>query len=562
MGSQLEHEKNEGRHRLMISRRAFLQLSAASLEALALGGLLSRCGPEAGETPATTTAPATAIPATVAPTAVPTAVPTPAGPKQGGVLVAAAETNPTGLDPHKVLSLASQSVVEQVYDTLFELDPDLNVVPRLCKSYDTPDDTTYILHLEENVYFSDGTKLTSEDVIFSLERIINPDTASGRAVWFQQVETIEALDENTVQIKTSVPFAPLINAMANAFNCIVSKKFTEANDNNLDQVTMGSGPFVLAEYIPDQLIRLERHENYWRQGKPYLDATEWKIIPDDQGRVAALRAKEVDVAWFIDAKVAELFENDPEYVVYEVPVLTHASTWINCSQPPLDNPKVREAMSYALNRQEFLDTVAFGKGVLTGPIPAPETEWALPVSDYPQYTQDIEKAKSMLADAGYPDGFTVKLKVSPQYVLDTGNAQVLQNQLKEVGINVEIESVEWGNLLQAWFESDYEMLNLLMLGQPDPDGYTWGRFHSESPGNYAKVSNPELDVLLDQQRTTIDREERKQVLADVQRKIVELTPMLYYYCYYVWGIFRPYVKGVTPMANSSGVYLMNEWLDK
>lgn len=550
---------NEVTRRLNLSRRDFLRLSAASLGAFTMGGLIAGCSPA----PQEVDVPAAGAEATAVPTIVPTPVPTEVtGPKPGGVLVTAAETNPTGLDPHKALSLASQSVVEQVYDTLFELDPDLQVVPRLAKSYETPDDLTYIFHLEENVVFSDGTPLTAADVKFSLERIINPDTGSGRAVWFKEIETIEVLDEHTVKITTSVPFAPLINALANSFNAIVSQEFTAAQEGNLDQVTMGSGPFVLAEYVPDQLIRLEKNPDYWREGKPYLDATEWKIIPDDQGRVAALRAKEVDVAWFIDAKIAELFEDDSEYVVYEVPVLTHASTWINCSQPPLDDVRVRQAISYAINRQEFLDTVAFGKGVLTGPIPAPETEWALPVSEYEMYTQDTEKAKSLLEEAGYADGLDLTLKVSPQYVLDTGNAQVLQNQLKEVGINLELETVEWGNLLAAWAESDFQMLNLLMLGQPDPDGYTWGRFHSESPGNYAKISNPELDELLDRQRRTIDRDERQQVLADVQRKIVELTPMLYYYCYFVWGIFRPYVKGVTPMANSSGVYLMNEWLDK
>lgn len=546
----------DSKHQLNMTRRQFLQLSAASLAAFTFSGLLSSCTAEEQATVEATAA----VP--VADTPVPAATATPTGPRPGGVLRAAAETNPTGLDPHKVLSLASQSVCEQVYDTMFELDPQLNVVPRLCKSYETPDDKTYIFHLEENVMFSDGTKLTSEDVVFTMNRILDPDVGSGRAAWFGSVESVEALDEYTVQMKTSIPYAPLINNMANAFNGIVSKKFTEANNNNLDQVTMGSGPFILAEYIPDQKIRLERNPYYWRKDKPYLDATEWTIIPDDQGRVAALRAGEVDVAWFIDAKVAELFENDPEYVVYEVPVLTHASTWINCSKPPLDDVRVRQALSYALNRQEFLDTVAFGKGVLTGPIPAPEKEWALPVADYPQYKQDIDKAKSLLAEAGYADGVTIKLKVSPQYVLDTGNAQVLQNQLKAIGVNLELESVEWGNLLNAWFASDFEMLNLLMLGQPDPDGYTWGRFHSTSAGNFAKISDPDLDALLDKQRSTIDREERKKVLADVQRKIVELTPMLYYYCYYVWGIFKPYVKGVTPMANSSGVYLMNEWLDK
>jgi len=544
-----DSEINQKHPQLNLTRRQFLNLSAASLGALTFGNLLASCGPA---TEVTTEVPGTAVP-------LPTATPT--GPKSGGILMAAAETNPTGFDPQKVLSLASQSVCEQVYDTMFELDPNLKVVPRLCKSYDTPDDKTYIFHLEEGVLFSDGTELTSEDVVFTINRMLDPTVASARAAWFSTVDTIEAVDKVTVKMTTKIPYAPMINNLANAFNGIVSKKFCEANNNNLDQVTMGSGPFILAEYIPDQTIRLERNPKYWRKGKPYMDGTNWKVIPDDQGRVAALRAKEVDVAWFLDAKVAELFQNDPEYVVYEVPVLTHASTWINCSVEPLTDVRVRQALSYAIDRQAFLDTVAFGKGVLTGPIPAPEKEWALPVTDYPQYKQDKEKAMSLLKEAG-AEGATIKLKVSPQYVLDTGNAQVLQSQLKDVGLNLELVTVEWGNLLDAWYASDFEMLNLLMLGQPDPDGYTWGRFYSTSAGNFAKINDPDLDKLLDAQRSTLDRAERKKVLADVQRKIVELTPMLYYYCYYVWGIFRPYVKGVTPMANSSGVYLMNEWLDK
>lgn len=537
---------------LRLTRRQLLQLSALSLGAMTTSSFLAAC---AAPPLPTTAGPGAAVPATEV-------AATPAGPKMGGTLIAAAETNPTGLDPHKVNSLASQSVVEQVYDSLFELDPDLKVVPRLVESYETPDDRTYIFKIHQNVKFSDGTDLTAEDVKFSIERIMNPDTGSGRAVWFRNVESIEVTDPYTITLTTTTPFAPLINALANAFNQIVSKTFTEANGGNLDQVTMGSGPFILADYVPDQLLRLERNPLYWRDDKPRLDATEWRIIPDDQGRVAALRAKEVDVAWFIDAKIAELFQNDPEYVVYEVPVLTHASTWINCSVAPLDDVRVRQAISYAIDRQEFLDTVAFGKGVLTGPIPAPEKEWALPVSDYEMYTRNIDKAKQLLADAGFADGLTLTLKVSPQYVLDTGNAQVLQRQLADVGISLELESVEWGNLLSDWVQSNFQMLNLLMLGQPDPDGYTWGRFHSQSPANYAKINDPDLDAMLDKQRVTIDRDERKAILADVQRKIVDLTPMLYYYCYYVWGIFRPYVKGVTPMANSSGVYLMNEWLDK
>ena len=199
---------------------------------------------------------------------------------------------------------------------------------------------------------------------------------------------------------------------------------------------------------------------------------------------------------------------------------------------------------------------------MTGYIPASDKTWSIPVSDLPTYQTNIDKAKELLAEAGYADGFDVKLRASSLYILDTANAQILQQQLKPIGVNVEIEQLEWGNLLDAWVNSDFEMLNILLLGLPDPDGYCWGRYHSTSPTNYNKISDSELDGLMDKARAETDLEARKSLYADIQKKLDTLVPNLFYYVYNVWLIWDPSVQGITPLPNSSAPYMKRIWIEQ
>lgn len=184
------------------------------------------------------------------------------------------------------------------------------------------------------------------------------------------------------------------------------------------------------------------------------------------------------------------------------------------------------------------------------------------MADLPTYQTDVEKAKALMAEAGYADGFEVTLRVSPLYILDTANAQVLQQQLQAIGIKVNIEQLEWGNLLEAWVNSDFEMLNILLLGLPDPDGYTWGRYHSTSPSNYNKLSDPELDAMMDEARATVDADQRKTMYADIQQKLDTLVPNLFYYVYDVWLIWDPRYQGITPMPNASAPYMKRVWIQQ
>jgi peptide/nickel transport system substrate-binding protein len=481
-------------------------------------------------------------------------------PQPGGTLKLAFEANPDDLNPFTMNSLVSALVVEQVYDTLFVFDQNLEPQPNLCTSFEAPDEKTYVFHLAGNATFSDGTPVTADDVKFSLETYKDPNV--GASPWAQPIASVDVVDAHTARINLSQPYAPLIGYLAWHYNPIVSKAFYEANGGDLKQKTMGSGPFVLEEFIPDQVIKFKRHDGYWQDGLPYFDAMEWTILPDDQARVAALRGGEVDNGDFLDHQAVEPFENSPDWTVYEVPTLTHGTTYLNCSTGPLADARVRQALSYAVDRNEFLQTAALGYGQVTGYIPAPEKFWAIPVDELPTYQTNIDKAKELLKEAGYENGFDVTLRVSPQYVLDTANAQVLQQQLKAINVNVKIEQLEWGNLLDAWTKSDFEMLNILLLGLPDPDGYTWGRYHSTSPSNYNKISDPDLDAMMDQARATVDKEQRKALYADIQRKLDTLVPNLFYYVYDVWLVYNPKVHGVTPLPNASAPYLKSMWKEQ
>jgi peptide/nickel transport system substrate-binding protein len=310
-----------------------------------------------------------------------TATPIAGEPQPGGTLQLAFEANPDNLNPFTMSSLVSALVVEQIYDTLFVFDENLASQPNLCTEFEAPDNTTYIFHLAENATFSDGTPVTADDVKFSLESYKDPEI--GARSWAAAIDTVEAVDPHTVQVNLSAPYAPLIGYLSWQYNPIVSKAFYEANNGEIEQVAMGSGPFVIEDFVPDQVIKFRKNENYWQEELPYLDAMEWLILPDDQARVAALRGGEVQNADFIDHQAVQSFENNPDWTVYEVATLTHGTTVINCSQGPLADARVRQALSYAIDRNEFVEGAALGFGEVTGYVPASDKTWAIPTSTKP-----------------------------------------------------------------------------------------------------------------------------------------------------------------------------------
>ncbi len=483
-------------------------------------------------------------------------------PIAGGTLIQAVSTAPIGFDPHTAEASSSMTFYEIVYDRLVEFTPEMEVVPALAESFEVVDDTTYRFSIRQGVTFHNGRELVADDVKYSIDRIMDPELGSPMRPFFSPVESLEVVDDATVVFHLSEPFAPLIGYLTEPSASIVPKEVVEEH-GDLKRVMVGTGPFVFDKYETDQAGYFSKFEDHWRDGIPYVDKLELRIIPDERSRMAALEADEVSMARIYEPQNADTLEQDG-FNVYRGLSAARALTIINCAREPFNDPKVRLALSYAIDRETFRETALFDEGAVTGFIPAADEAWALPVSEYKSFTQDIEKAKQLLAEAGYPDGFEATLSVSTAYSFDVTNAQVLQGQLQEVGIKINIQQLEWGNLLSTFTDTqDYDLLNIILVFAPDPDGYVYRDFLSDSPINFCGLADEELDKLLIKGRQTPDIEKRKEIYDEIQRKLAdELAPYLTYYSYNQYLPAQTYVKGFKTIPSLSRVYIRETWLDK
>ncbi len=554
--------RNEGR----IDRRKFMRLTSGGVGMAALSAFIASCGsepePSGGTSPTATTASEAASPTAAGGNdSTPTeGTSTEEGePVRGGKMVSALDTNPVGLDPHLGASFAGQMVWENVYDTLFQFSPDLEVLPSVAESFDVLDDQTYEFKLRDDVVWQNGRKFTAEDVKFSIERAADASIGSLRASWFTPLEEVEVVDDTTCRFHLSTPFAPLISYLAMPGAAMIPREVVEEY-GDLSTVAVGTGPFRLEEFVNNEFARLTRFEDHWREGIPYLDEHEIRIASDEQSRVAAVRAGEHDFSRMFDPQNAWTLR-DEGYKLFSGLTASRPLTLINCRREPLNDKRVRQALSYAIDRQEMMDTTIFGDGQLTGYIPVADAVWSLTADQFESYTPDLDRARSLLAEAGYEDGFDVVMKVSPQYAFDLSNAQIMQAQLQQIGVNMQIEQLEWGNLLNTYNQSyDYDLLNIILTHQSDPDGYLYGAFHSESTNNSVGLSDEEVDRLLDEGRTTADFDERKRIYDELQRLLMDdLVPVLVTFNYNQYWPAQQYIHGYKTIPSISRIYLREVW---
>src|SRR6266550_8930416 len=362
-------------------------------------------------------------------------------PKRGGTLVLARSGEVTNLDPHKVPAFTSARVFELVYSYLMRLDENLGVQPDLAESMPTTsaDGKTVTVKLRTGVKFHNGDPLTSADVKYTFDRIIDTKTAAVARSFFADVDTITAPDDSTAVFNLKNPNAALIAYMAHPNTGIVSKKIGEANaDLSKKETAIGSGPFKLVEWVPDNFMRFEANKDYYVSGQPYLDGIRINVVPDESNLAAALRTKAADMAIVTDPKVARTLRSETGITLDSKPSLSYNLLFLNTKRKPFDNLKVRQAVAYTIDRKAIIDAVALGEGEVTGPIAPALANYALPTSQYPLYTRDVAKAKQLLQEANVgPIEFTMLTQTTePAYAKDV--AQLVQQQLSEVGIKMNI----------------------------------------------------------------------------------------------------------------------------
>ncbi|CAN5845192.1 ABC transporter substrate-binding protein [soil metagenome] len=488
-------------------------------------------------------------------------------PQYGGILRAGMQTDPVGLDPHSTQATSTRNVLENVYDTLVMFDSSLQIVPGLAESWEASEDgLTWTFKLRDGVMFHDGTPLRASDVVFSLQRIVDPDIASPRSGDFAVVESVTAPDDATVVITLSEPFSPLLAKLAQSLNVIVSEKVAMANGNDLNNVVVGTGPFKFAEYVPQTRLILEKNDNFWGtdadgNALPYLDGITFTFYPEPTARTTAIQTGNADFVEYVPAPDVDILRADPEVEVVGGLSANFRSIYLNVTRPPFDNKLVREALAYAIDEQEVVDVALFGTGGVAA------TGTTVPVGQFyavessPYDGRDVEKAKELLTEAGYPDGFTFDLYVTSTYDFLRTPAEIIQANLADIGVSLNIVPEDWSIYLPKVLDHDFDATILGESGQSDPDDFLYDVFHTGGGGNLGLYSNPDLDALLEQGRQVADPEKRKAIYTEAQQLILDEAPHIFLYHSAQYEAIRTNVRGFEHFPNTSYLGLRTTWLE-
>lgn len=482
---------------------------------------------------------------------------TSSSPTPGGVLKIGTQAAPVGIDPATTSAFSSSLIDEEIYEGLTKITPKLAVAPDLATSWDiTNGGKTYTFHLRQGVTFSNGDPFTSQDVKWTFERIMNPKTASPRAYEFNQVTSIKTPDKYTVVIQLKQALAPFLTYLAAQY--IEDPSFVKSHGGSLKTVAMGTGPYVLASYNPAQDVVLKRNPHYWKKGLPYINALHFLPEPDGNTRTTALLSGSTNFIQLVPAaKIDSLKKNS------KVTMVGGTGDWwdylgFNCAKPPFNKVKVRQAIAWALNKQAIVKTALFGNAAVIHGGPIPPSSWAY--TKFRIYHPNLKKARELLKEAGYPHGFTATIKVGAQYKTQVADAQVIQAELKPLGINIKVDPIDWGTFLSQIDSGDFQMQVDGWLGFTDPDQFLYPEFHSGQKWNFGHFSNPQVDKLLDEGRLATSQSKRKQIYAKAEKLIVKLAPNVFLDFHYQYEAMAKNVHGYTNRSTGSLLAIRHTWI--
>lgn len=447
----------------------------------------------------------------------------------GGDLIIAIEADAVDLNPHGSNDTASTHIRTNIYEGLVQHDENMELQPGLAEDWEQVDELTWEFQLVEGVEFTDGTPFNADAVVANLERVNDPELASPRSFMYEMIEEVNAMDEYTVEIITEYPFAPILAHLAHDAGGMISPTAIEDEANgehNIDVDPVGTGPFVLDNWVQGNEIVLTRNEDYWR-GPVALDSATYRVVDEQLTRIGMFDTGEAHIVNAIEPANVGQIENSDSGDVSAVESLRLDYLGFNNTVEPLDDPDVRLAISKAINKNEIVEGIFQGYGVeAIGPVSPMAFGFS---EDVDPVDYNLEEAEQLLADAGYEDGFSVELMVQSGNTINTQMAEVIQDQLSQLNIDVSLQQTEWGALLDATDEANYEMV---MLGWTtvtgDADYGTHALFHSDNhgpPGNNTFYTNEDVDQLLDDARRETDDEARVELYRQVAETVNEEVPL-------------------------------------
>ncbi|MCG7381410.1 glutathione ABC transporter substrate-binding protein [Paenibacillus sp. ACRRY] len=432
--------------------------------------------------------------------------PTTPGERQaGGTLVIARQSDANNLDPQYSSQINSMAVYHhKITEGLVLMDKNSKYQPALATEWTQVDDTTWEFKLREDVMFHDGTPFNAEAVQKTFARI--PSTP--KAGMFSMIKEVTVLDDYTVQFVLEYPYAAIMSLLASAEGNILSPVSLEKAGTDMVKEPVGTGPFVFESWTPGDKIVLAKNENYWGD-KPNIDKVEFRTVPEDTTRLAMVETGEAQVAEQVPSTEIARIEASATMKLgrYEAFATDHIG--FNTSKEPFDNKLVRQAIAYAVDKESIVSGVYNNIGKVTDSTLGPTVIGYSP--NVKGYSYDLNKAKSLLTEAGYPEGFTATLYTSDNKTR-VNVAEVLQSQLKGIGINLEVKVLEFGAYIDAAAKGETEMfLSGWGNATGDADYNQINLLHSSSkgvPGNHSFYSNPEVDQLIEDSRKETDPEKR------------------------------------------------------
>jgi peptide/nickel transport system substrate-binding protein len=480
-------------------------------------------------------------------------------PVSGGTLKLGVQADPAELDPHKTSLTAAWHVIEHVYDTLVTTDETLAPLPGLAESWEVSEDgITYTFTLRQGVLFHNGREFVADDVKYSYERILDPETASPVVDELASVDTIEVVDDYTVAINLKTADSSFIAKLMGGSISIVPREAVEEN-GDLMQVMVGTGPFRFVEYVPNSTVTLERNPDYWDAPRPYLDGIEIQIIPDNTARTTALVTGTVDLIEYAPVQDLPIFEDDESIVVTGNENTNIRYMGVNVTREPFDKLEVRQAMSMVIDRGPIVDAAVFGAGTPTNVV-FPATYWAGIESEIPPV--DIDGAKALLEQAGLADGFECVIQSWAQYPFLSNAAIVIQEQLRQIGIEAEVDLQENAVLLENYFSGNWDLSVTGTSAYVDPNDVIQSNFGTDQSSNGMGYSNPEVDQLIADGIATTDQDARAEIYGEIQRILLEDLPWINLFIAEQYEAMKSYVKGYVHIPTGSNRSIRNVWLDQ
>jgi peptide/nickel transport system substrate-binding protein/oligopeptide transport system substrate-binding protein len=502
--------------------------------------------------------------------------------KFGGVYRRMLPNNPPLLDPASLSDVYARTVATQIFEGLVQFDALLNPVPAIAEFWESSrDGRTWKFSLRHGVRFHHGREVTAEDFVYSFTRLLDAKKPGPLTVFLQRiqgandfmkgktrsVQGLKAVDRYTLLITLDEPFAPLLAVLGLANAAVVPREKVEGQEERFGRLPVGAGPFKLVRWEPNKEIVLEANDRYY-EGRPFLDTVTFKIGGTFEEMFAEFLEGKLEDTIIPSAKTDEV-RIDPRYRQYQLfrkPTLSLLYIGFNTRLKPFDDVRVRRAFKYAVNKEKIVREIT-----KMGSIPA---DGVLPAGmpghdpDLKRYYYDPDKARQLLAEAGYPNGAgfpVVRLWASSKAASTKAELAAYQEYLAKIGVKVEIHSeADWPTYVRMLEQGKLPMFRYSWSATiPDPDDFLSRQLHSAGPNNFSFYRNPQVDQLLEQARKEFDYPRRIALYRDVERIVMDDAPWIIQHNHVFERLYQPYVNGVqVSFLGDWAIPMKRIWLQK